>query len=77
MSPTLKRALLEHGVPQRIIDLSEQPYIRPGAVDIDQKYMLAVLDAQDTVDLHVLSIKKPGVPVCWPPHYPRMGLVPH
>lgn len=77
MNAELKTALLVSDVPLRIITLSEQPYMRHGAVDLDNGYLLSVLRAQDIVELHKLSINSPGVAVCYPKHYPYMGLVPN
>lgn len=64
------------GVPERIVTLAKQPFLRPGGQDLDLPYAMAVWDARDQVSLAALAINNPDVRhVVFPPHAPYMGLV--
>jgi len=63
-------------VSPRVLELARKPFLREGGVDFDIRYALAVWDAKDAVSLAALAVNNPGVPVCFPPHAPYMGLVP-
>lgn len=59
----------------RIVTLAAQPFIRPGATDLDLQYALAVMDARERVELWDLMDERPGERVVVGSG--RMGYVPH
>lgn len=68
--------LLKAGMDRKTLTLSKQPFLRPGAKDIDLAYLLAVFDAVEQRDLHALAVSNPEVRcVRFPAHSPRMGYV--
>lgn len=73
--------LLAHGISNRVIELSRQPFMRPGGIDFDIRYALSVMDASEEVSLAALSINNPDKPVHFPPcedvRDARMGFVPN
>ena len=54
-----KPALLAYGISERTITLSEQPFMRPGQIDFDIQYALAIWDARDRILLAALVINNP------------------
>ncbi|MBK8810765.1 MAG: hypothetical protein IPN69_08555 [Acidobacteria bacterium] len=69
--------LIEAGLSPRIIELAKQPFMRPGGIDFDIPYAMAVLDAREKADLYALHINNPGKNVYFPPIPGKatMGLV--
>lgn len=67
-----KDAHLLQYVSQRILDLSKQPFIRRGAVDLDNGYLVSVFDARTRVGLAEKIIANPGKKV----NFGNMGYVP-
>jgi hypothetical protein len=51
--------LKEFGVSQRVIDLSRQPYLRPGAVNLDVPYMNSIIEAQIRIEFAQMCLKWP------------------
>jgi len=68
-----------YGVTERIFELSQQPFIRPGATNFDNRYACAVWDASVRVDLARRAIARPDDrSVCvYDQNWPIMGLVRH
>ena len=60
---------------ERMRVLAKQPYLRPGAVDMDMAYVNAINDAKDRVALWDLIEANPGKAVTLPSGL--MGYVPH
>ena len=70
--------LAEFGVSKRIIELSRQPFNRPGGLDFDVQYALSVMDARENVALAALASNNPDVRHVWYPPCaaePLMGFV--
>jgi hypothetical protein len=65
-------------LPRRVLELAKQPFLRPGGVDLDIRYSLAVWEAKDRVSVAALAINNPGLRHVWfPPIHPTpwIGLV--
>lgn len=57
----------------RIRELAAQPYLRPGATDLDLGYVIAIFDARTLIALEEAIAANPGKPV----RVGHMGSVPH